>query len=83
VVHYREGSNVLRLDWEFGGGKAVAVVWGPHPDRWDGAYPFAFGRHAQILQRVAQEVVRQKAPSCVAYFDPSYPGGFEIRQREG
>ncbi|MCP9917568.1 hypothetical protein [Cyanobium sp. ATX 6F1] len=47
---------------------------------WDAHHPWAAGRRKQILERIAAEVVRQKAPSCSALIGEP-PGFITIRQR--
>lgn len=58
-IIYREGGREARFDWEFAGGDAVALLlflaW---PD-WLPPH-----RRREVMERVAQEAIRQKAPSC-------------------
>jgi hypothetical protein len=72
AVFYREGDRVLRLYWEFGGGGALAIVSGPPPQDWDRTLPWTIGRRSQIMDRVAHEVIRQKAPGCKAEFGDDF-----------
>jgi hypothetical protein len=70
TVTYDEGGG-RRLSgyWEFGGsGDVVADVRLGTIEEW-ARYPWALPRRAEILQAVADEVVRQKAPSCQAEID--------------
>lgn len=69
TVTYDEAGNRLACYWEFGGGDAVAIVQCGSAAAW-ARHPWALGRRAQILQYIADEVVRQKAPGCRAEIDP-------------
>ena len=63
TIVYREGAHEAVLDWEFGGGNAVALIWLRGSAA--GAVARAGGRDV-LLRRVADEVVRRQAPSCRA-----------------
>ena len=69
MIHYREGSNSLSTDWEFGAGKTLAIIFFPRRMTWDRDHPWATGRMDEIWTRIAQEVIRQKAPGCESHFD--------------
>ena len=65
-IQYREGwftVNVCEFYWEFGGGDTVATVWFPAADKWDAKYPWAQGRHKEIITNVAEQVRRKQSPS--------------------
>jgi hypothetical protein len=76
-VHYRESGGRLSFYWEFGGGDVVTAISVGSADAWERDHPWAAARREEILQRVAAEVIRQRAPGCVADFDPS--GWLNIR----
>jgi hypothetical protein len=63
-IYYREGANSARFDWEFAAGPALALIFGTAARAWDGAYPWAAGRQAEIYDFVGAETVRQKAVSA-------------------
>lgn len=67
TIQYIEGSlfkkKTCEFYWEFGGGDVLATVWFPAGGKWDAKYPWAAGRHSAIMEFVAAEVRRQKAPS--------------------
>ncbi len=68
-IRYREGSNEAVLDWEFAGGGAVALIFGPASEHWDTVIPWASGRQREVLSRVAEDVLRLQAPGCRADLD--------------
>ncbi len=68
-ILYREPGHELRFWWEFGGGDAVAVISVGTAEEWERKYPWVGARRAEIIERVANEVILQKAPSCVASLD--------------
>jgi hypothetical protein len=79
TVEYREEAGSLSFYWEFGGGDAVASISVGDLAKWTAAYPWAIDRRREILERVAQEVIRQKAPNCRADIDDA--GGYiDIRE---
>lgn len=65
-VRYAEGAQVMEGYWEFGGGEVVTIVSMGSREEWVRAYPWAVEHRAGILRYIADEVVRQKAPTCVA-----------------
>ena len=72
AVQYSEGwlkKNTCEFYWEFGGGEVLATVWFPAEDKWDEKYPWARGRHKEIINHVANEVRRQKARSCTIQWE--------------
>lgn len=69
TVYYREPAGELQLYWEFGGGAVVAAVQLGTAAEWRTKYPWAAERRSAILHAVAAEVIRQKAPTCVAEID--------------
>ena len=74
-ILYIEKGNTCRFYWEFLGGDAVVGVTFPKKDKWDTAIPWAAGRQDEIMQKVAREVVRKKAPGHkIRWAD----GSFEI-----
>lgn len=68
TVTYHEAGHRLACYWEFGGGDVVAIVQCGAADDW-ARHPWALGRRADILQYIADEVVCQKAPGCLAEID--------------
>src|SRR5512145_3319149 len=67
-VIYQEPSGSMAFHWDYGGADVVAIVQAGDANSWQ-AHPWARERRAEILRFVAAEVVRQKAPSCVAEID--------------
>jgi hypothetical protein len=68
-VAYCENARCISFDWEFGGGDTVAIIWTESSAVWSTRHPWAVERRREILERVAHEVVRQKAPTCRADID--------------
>lgn len=68
-VCYREGGRELRFYWEYGGDAAVVSVNVGTEEAWRSGHPWAADRRDRILRSVADEIVRQKAPTCVAEID--------------
>jgi len=64
TIHYLEveQSAEIKFSWEFGGGGVIVMIFSPPAASWDKDYPWAAGRRNQIIERVAQEAVRQQAP---------------------
>jgi hypothetical protein len=81
-IAYKEPSGSISFYWEFGGGDTVAIIWLPKSPEWSSRYPWAVERRRQILERVAREVVRQKAPTCKADIDEQQ-GYMYIREQPG
>jgi hypothetical protein len=65
-INYHEATTSVSFDWEFGGGNTVAIIWIGEPISWEN---WTVERRRKILQRVADEIIRQKAPSCRADID--------------
>jgi len=70
-VTYTEGGNAITGYQEFGGGDVVAIVSMGSAKEWGAHHPWAVDRRAQILRYVADELIRQKAPTCSAEVDES------------
>ncbi len=68
-VFYREAAGSLTFSWEFGGGDTVAILYFESEAAWRAQHPWTAGRRAEILRRVANEVVRQKSPGSRAEID--------------
>ena len=69
TVRYTEGLHTIDGYWEFGGADVVAIVSMGTREEWQRAHAWAVGQRAGILRFVADEVVRQRAPSCTAEID--------------
>lgn len=78
-VKYQETLGCISFYWEFGGGETVASIWIEDLTVWSTRYPWAVERRREILERVASEVVRQKAPTCRAEIDEQ-SGCIDIRE---
>lgn len=68
-VTYRDAAGTLSFYWEFCGGDVIASVSVGKEAEWRVKHPWAAVRRAEILQRVADEVIRQKAPNSRAEID--------------
>jgi hypothetical protein len=79
-IAYRESAGLISFYWEFGGGDAVVIISVGDSAVWSSRHPWAVGRRREILERVAHEVVRQKASTCRADID-SENGYIYIRHR--
>lgn len=64
-VTYHEDANWLECYWEFGG-NVVAIVQCGDEAVWREKHAWAVTRRPEILQFIAEEVVRQNAPDCSA-----------------
>lgn len=75
TIIYTEPNGSLTFDWEFATNGADMFV--PTPEQWD-AYcrgrsaGWAKGRRQEILERVAEEVRRQKATSSLATIEDNW-----------
>ena len=70
LIHYHEGQNKISFDWEYSGApKIIVVIWGSRPDEWDHLFPWAKGRHVEIMHRIAEEAIKQKAPDYVPEYE--------------
>ncbi len=66
TVIYRDAAGSLSFHWEFGGGDVVAIVSMGSREEWARAHAWALGQRTSIMHFVAEEVIRQRAPSCTA-----------------
>lgn len=66
-IHYTEGSLFKKYTcefyWEIGDGDTIATIWFPTKEKWDAAYPWAAGRHKEVMDIVANETRKQMAKS--------------------
>lgn len=69
TVNYREAAGSIPMSWEFGGADVVAIIYFENESTWRQRYPWAVERRVEILRRVADEVIRQRAPGCRAEID--------------
>ena len=60
-VTYRDAAGSLSFYWEFGGGDTVATLEVGTESEWRSRPPWAAARRTEILRRIADEVIRQKA----------------------
>ncbi len=65
TVRYSEVSGELIFSWELGGGEVVAIISTGDEVAWS-KHPWAAMRRSEILRQVADELVRQKAPTSRA-----------------
>lgn len=78
TVTYHEAGKQLACYWEFGGDDVVVFVGCGNVADW-ARHPWALARRAEILKYIADEVVRQKAPTCLAQIDQA-TGNILLRQ---
>jgi len=78
-VVYREAGGELSFSWEFGGRDVVAIVQPSDAASWRNPASWVAARRAAILRFVADELIRQKAPSCRAEIDET-AGSIVLRQ---
>jgi len=73
-VGYYEGPHAASFYWEFGGDDVVVILHIGQSSGWSRQHPWAADRQREILERVTQEVIRQRAPTCKADIDEA--GGY-------
>ena len=62
IIYSEEGIKA-EFYWEFGGGVLV-IIDIPSESHWVNELKFPVSRRKEIAERVAREVIRQKAPNC-------------------
>lgn len=68
-VTYRDGLRTIVGYQEFGGADVVAIVSMGSPNDWRARHAWAVDQRATILRFIADELIRQWAPSCAAEID--------------
>lgn len=81
-VAYAEGGRTINGYWEFGGGDVITIISMGTREEWGSAHAWALPLRAAILRRVADEAIRQRAPTCVAEIDDAR-GDILLRQSGG
>jgi hypothetical protein len=61
-VVYHEAGHAHSFGWDLGTGNVLATIYVPSSTEWDATLPWAAGRREQILDVIAREVRRAKAP---------------------
>ena len=69
TIFYCENSKVASFEWEFGGGNVIAIIHGGSAPKWSEKYAWAADRRLEILERVGNEAIRQKAKASTASLD--------------
>jgi hypothetical protein len=69
TICYYEDSKVASFEWEFGGGNVIAIIHGGSAPEWSEKYPWAADRRLEILERVGNEAIRQRAKTSTASLD--------------
>jgi hypothetical protein len=69
TICYYEDLKVASFEWEFGGDNVIAIIHGGSAPEWGEKYAWAADRRLEILERVANEAIRQKAKACTASLD--------------
>jgi|1186.fasta_scaffold45828_2 hypothetical protein len=78
-IEYTEpGVGAHTFECEFGGGHTMLVVYAPSSAAWVEELPWAAGRRPEVLERVAREIIRQKARGCGFVV---HEGGLDIVER--
>lgn len=81
-VTYREAAGEMSFPWEISGGDVVASVRVGTAADWRAAEEWAAGRRAEIVQIVADEVIRQRVPGGTASVDEA-SGWMHVRDGPG
>lgn len=81
-VQYSEGQHTISGYWEFGGSDVVAIVSMGSREEWQRSHTWAMEKRADILHHVANEVIRQRVPSCRPDID-DLTGDILLRQAPG
>lgn len=64
-VIYTEGSVKLEFDWEFAGGRGVAIIFVPESKYWEAQTGLSLKERMRVLDFVGRQAVIDKAPECV------------------
>ena len=78
-VCYTEPAGSVLFTWEFGGGDTIAILYFDDETSWRSKHPWTTGWRTEILQRVADSAIQQKAPRCRAKIDER-AGWINLRQ---
>lgn len=65
-VRYAEGARAIDGYFEFGGGDVITIISMGSREEWAHGHAWALADRGRILKFVADEAIRQRAPSCVA-----------------
>ncbi|MFN7117410.1 MAG: hypothetical protein ACK4TA_11465 [Saprospiraceae bacterium] len=63
TIKYEDGETVIPLDWEFGGGNCVVIIFVPTEMQWEKATGLPLSERSNILEFVAQQVIHDQAPN--------------------
>jgi len=65
VVQFIHGDKHMNLHWEFGGGKALALIFVPDEKVWEAQTGYPLSERINILDWIARQVIYQKASGCI------------------
>jgi hypothetical protein len=68
-IEYLESGHTCKCYWEFGGGDTIAIISVPSAGEWDIKYHWAKGRRHEILNRIANETRKLRAPTASIEWD--------------
>ena len=62
IIHYKEDRGSYDFDAELCTGDVLLSIYAPRDDgEWERRLPWAAGRRAEVLERVARHVIRQES----------------------
>ncbi len=64
TIVYRDEQGTISFYFEFGGGNYVVIIFVPSPKEWNAATRRPLEDRESILHFVAQQSIRDKAPTC-------------------
>ncbi|ULQ55495.1 hypothetical protein KJS94_12660 [Flavihumibacter rivuli] len=71
-VIYRDDKGEIKLDFEFGGGDCVAIIFLPTADQWLTAYNRSAEEKEGILTFIAQCAIRDQVPNGRAVISDAF-----------
>jgi hypothetical protein len=81
-IEYIENGHTCQCYGEFGGGDTIAIISVPSATEWESKYSWAKNRRLEILNRLADETRKQRAPAADIEWD-AHRNYIYLRERRG
>lgn len=79
TIKFLHGDNTISMPWEFGGGKALALILIPDSKTWEAQTGYPLAERERILGWIARQVLFQRVPFGIYAIDETAITIFDVR----